>query len=188
MNLGMEIVINGSYFDKIMSEEFLAEVDTDDNVVAIHPRSVLNEKNFRIRIAVVVPRGPHGTFLFSRRAKHKFPFPNTWMFAIGGKVRADESYEEAALREMKEEVGCLGELEYVGTSKLDLPAERAIVKIYTTCDEFTIDTFEIDRGEIAHIEAFSLQDMSRIIDQTPDECAPTFRKHFEVFYSEMRRK
>ncbi len=164
-----------------MEQELLAEVDLEDQVLAVHSKEKLKELKFRHRITIVLPKAKGGKFIFSRRATTKFPFPDVWVCAIGGKVRADETYEEACLREMQEEVGFTTAVEYIATSKLDLPEEKAIVKIYTTKEEIPLEQFKLDLTEAQYVKAFSIEEMSEIIRTTPEECAPTFRKHFEVF-------
>ena len=164
-----------------MTPEYLAEVDSDDKVLAVHPKEKLKEIKFRHRISLVLPKAPGNKFYFARRAKNKFPFPDVWTCAVGGKVRADESYEQACLREMQEEVGFETKIDYVATSKLDLPDEKAIAKIYTTAQEIPLVWFKLDPAEIQFLTALSIEEMARIITKNPQACAPTFRKHFQVF-------
>ena len=164
-----------------MNQELLAEVDTQDNVVAIHPKEKLKELKFRHRISILLPKTTEGKFIFARRAKHKHPFPDVWVCAVGGKVRANETYEQACLREMHEEAGFKAQLQYVATSKLDLPEEKAIVHIFTTQEELSLKQFNLDQEETQYVQALSIQEMNAIIKEHPEQCAPTFIRHFNVF-------
>ncbi len=71
-----------------MQEERFHEVDQDDNVIGTYSKTELKERKFRHRITIVLPKAKDGKFIFSRRAKDKFPFPDVWVCAVGGKVSA----------------------------------------------------------------------------------------------------
>ena len=59
--------------------------------------------------------------------------------------------------------------------------KRAIVKIYTTKGEIPIDRFNLDLREAQYVKALSIEEMDEIIGNNPNECAPTFRRHYQVF-------
>ncbi len=54
------------------------------------------------------------SWCLAKRAKDKYPFPDTWCCAVGGKARHGESDEDAAIREMKEEIGKAYPIKKVG--------------------------------------------------------------------------
>ncbi len=166
-----------------MTKELLAEVDVDDKVIAVHPKEKLKEFKFRHRISIVLPLAADGKVFLSRRAKDKFPFPDVYVCAAGGKVRADESYEAAAIRETKEELGISAQVRYIATSRLDLPEEKAIVSIFVTEREFSPEEFLLDASEVQFVEAFYVNDVVALINSQPHMVAPTFAHHFKVFAS-----
>ncbi|MCL2439359.1 MAG: NUDIX domain-containing protein [Alphaproteobacteria bacterium] len=48
---------------------------------------------------------PSGEILFQLRAADQHPLPDYWDTSAGGGVKADETVEEAAVREVREEIG-----------------------------------------------------------------------------------
>ncbi|WP_078914178.1 NUDIX domain-containing protein [Streptomyces sp. NRRL S-37] len=57
------------------------------------------------RVGVVVCRDRQGRFLVHRRAEHLSRFPGHYEFGVGGAAGVGESYEQAAAREVGEEMG-----------------------------------------------------------------------------------
>ncbi|MBS3174348.1 NUDIX domain-containing protein [Candidatus Woesearchaeota archaeon] len=90
-------------------EELIAEVDENDNIIAIRNRKEPKEKSFLHRVVLIMAKTENNKFVFSRRAKNEFPFLDVWCCAIGGKVRYNETKEEEALREIEEEAGNIKE-------------------------------------------------------------------------------
>ena len=162
-------------------EEFFAEVDENDTVLAVHSKEKLKEVKFRHRVVLVLPKTDEGKIILGKRAKEKFPFPGIWCCALGGKVRANESYEEAVVREMKEEIGMNLEVEEVAISKLDLVQEKAIAKIFTTKEGAVLEQFKLDPSEIEYCRSFTVNEILSLIEKEPNSFAPTFIRHFKVF-------
>ena len=77
--------------------ERIYEVNWEDKPVILRERTDLKIKTFPHRVSLVIPRTMDNKFIVSRRSKSKFPFPDVWVCAIGGKVSHDEDYSEAKL-------------------------------------------------------------------------------------------
>jgi len=69
------------------------------------------------KIAVVIIKNKQGDFFVHQRAKNKKTFPNLYGLGIGGHIRNDESHEEAAKRELKEEAGLKTPINYLFSIK-----------------------------------------------------------------------
>src|SRR3989338_6479303 len=83
-----------------MTPELLPHIDEHDNLIAIHPKETIKQQNLRHRVSLIIPKTTDNKFILALRAKDKFPHPNVWVCAVGGKVQSHETYEQAALREM----------------------------------------------------------------------------------------
>lgn len=123
-------------------------------------------------VAVLVIRSG-GKFVLQRRSKSDMWHPGLWTISSTGHVREAESYEVAAHRELKEELGIESKLEVVG--KFLLPPIRSEVLtewewvtfyVAHTDAKCTIDPVELDA-----VSEFTPEELRSIIDGsdvTPD--------------------
>jgi isopentenyldiphosphate isomerase len=98
------------------SEELVDVVDDDDRVIATVTRREMRAHRLQHRAVSIAVLSSDGRLLVHRRADTKDVWPGMWDLAAGGVVGAGESYEDAARRELAEELGvhvdtmeCLGE-------------------------------------------------------------------------------
>jgi 8-oxo-dGTP pyrophosphatase MutT (NUDIX family) len=99
-----------SYLSAIVAGmgESVERVDEYDRVVAVVDRAEAIEEGWLHRIAVTVCRDPGGRILVHRRPDDVSRFPGQYNWLLGGAVAVGESYEEAAARELAEELGVFG--------------------------------------------------------------------------------
>jgi isopentenyl-diphosphate delta-isomerase type 1 len=84
-------------------------VDEDDRVIGQAPRSVCHGNPALIhRVAHVLVFNSRGELLLQKRSKHKDIQPGRWDTSVGGHLDPGESYLQAAIREMAEELGICG--------------------------------------------------------------------------------
>ncbi|HIH25544.1 NUDIX domain-containing protein [Candidatus Woesearchaeota archaeon] len=160
-------------------EEQIYEVDWEDNIIGIRDRSELKQRMFVHRVSLVIPKTLDNKFVFSRRSKDKQPFPDVWCCAIGGKVQANESYEEAALREMVEEAGFQTGIEDIATIKYD-GKTKEILKVFTTKESVKISNF-IPNEETQYFKDFTIEEINNMIKYNPNDFAPTFLEVLKEF-------
>jgi isopentenyldiphosphate isomerase len=86
-------------------EELVDVVDDDDRVIATVRRSVMRRDRLLHRAVYVVVSDPKGRLLTHRRSDAKDIWPGWWDIAVGGVVSAGETWDEAARREVAEEIG-----------------------------------------------------------------------------------
>ncbi|MCF1595490.1 NUDIX hydrolase [Streptomyces muensis] len=86
-------------------EELVERVDEHDEILGVVSRSEAIRHGWLHRIATVVCRDPAGRTLVHRRPDHASRFPGRFNWMLGGAVEVGESYEEAAARELAEELG-----------------------------------------------------------------------------------
>jgi len=85
--------------------EMVDIVDKDDNVLGQMTGDEAMAGKGRFRIAHIFLINDDDTFLVQWRRADKKLSPRTFTASAAGKVHAGESYEEAAARELKEELG-----------------------------------------------------------------------------------
>lgn len=160
--------------------ELIEEINWLGDVVAVHAKDELKKRMFPHKVSLIIPQNK-GNLLLCRRAIEKFPFPNTWCCAVGGKVRVSESFENAALREMEEEVGKTVPLRHVTTFAYNKEDYKAMFAIFTTQEDFAGDDLQLDKSEIQFMKFFSIEVVQEMINKSPKEFAPTFLAAIEEF-------
>nr|WP_236653233.1 NUDIX domain-containing protein [Streptacidiphilus melanogenes] len=93
-------------------DELVERVDCHDRVLGVVTRRQAVREGWLHRIATTVCRDGRGRILVHRRADHQSRFPGHYEVMAGGAVNVGESYEQAAARELAEELGirCLPRL------------------------------------------------------------------------------
>ena len=85
--------------------EMMDVVDKDDNVVGQATRTEVEDKLLRFRIVHVMLTNDVGNILVQWRKADKKVSPRTFTASAAGAVEAGESFDDAAVRELKEEMG-----------------------------------------------------------------------------------
>jgi 8-oxo-dGTP pyrophosphatase MutT (NUDIX family) len=89
-------------------EELTDLVDEDDRVIGRAARSEVRRRNLLHRGVGVLCRNSAGDVYVHRRTDSKDVFPGMYDAFAGGMVASGESYEDAARRELAEELGVVG--------------------------------------------------------------------------------
>ena len=98
-----------------MTDELVDIVDDDDTVIATVTRAEMRAKRLQHRSVGIAVLSSDGRLLIHRRSADKDIWPCWWDIAAGGVVTAGETYDEAARRELAEELGVVGvEVDYLG--------------------------------------------------------------------------
>ncbi|MEI5099687.1 NUDIX domain-containing protein [Streptomyces sp. PmtG] len=90
------------------ADEILTIVDEHDRVVGEAPRGEAYARGLRHRCVFIEVRDAEGRVFVHRRTPTKLVFPSLYDMFVGGVVGAGESYDDAALREAREELGVTG--------------------------------------------------------------------------------
>lgn len=85
--------------------ELVDRVDEQDRLLGVVDRGEAITHHWLHRVATIVCRDTEGRVLVHRRAADMSRFPGQYNFMVGGAAEAGESYEEAAARELTEELG-----------------------------------------------------------------------------------
>jgi isopentenyldiphosphate isomerase len=92
--------------------ELVERVDEQDRVLGVVDRGEAITHHWLHRVATTVCRDGEGRVLVHRRAADMSRFPGQYNWLIGGAAEVGESYEEAAARELTEELGVLAPVRF----------------------------------------------------------------------------
>ena len=129
--------------------EWVDVVDDCDRVVATITRAQMRAENLHHRAVSIAVLGSDGRLLVHRRAATKDVWPGLWDIAAGGVVAAGESYDDAARRELAEELGVLAKnWELLGNGQFVDDSVSMIGRGYLVVHD---GPFHFTDGEIAEV-------------------------------------
>ena len=83
-------------------------VDKDDNEIGVGPQEIAHANGIIHRVIRIYLFNSRGEVLLQKRAAHLRTNPGKWNESVAGHVDVGETYQEAAVREMQEELGLSG--------------------------------------------------------------------------------
>lgn len=142
--------------------ELVEHVDEHDRVLGIVERDEAVRENWPHRIAATICRDLEGRILVVRRAETLSRFPGYYDAMVGGAVDVGESYEEAAARELTEELGVRVPVRFLfkllfrdGISPIWLGVHEAVVS----------EALVPDPGEIGWQGWLTVTELREVLDQ-----------------------
>ncbi|MFT4297827.1 MAG: NUDIX hydrolase [Candidatus Woesearchaeota archaeon] len=145
-----------------MNMEFLDAVDENDNAIGKFSKDEIYSKKLRHRIVHVHIFNDKGEMALQLRAKGLKFCPEHWCTSVGGHVQSGESYEEAALREYKEELGAKSNIEFFSK---DLYSANGLEKFVVAFKAKASGNFKIESRAIQKVEFFSIEQIKNMIVQ-----------------------
>jgi isopentenyldiphosphate isomerase len=132
-----------------MSEERFDVVDEDDKMIGEATRSECHEKGWIHRSVMFFVFDANKKVLVTKRTQNKDFFPGFYSIVLGGHVRSGESYEEAVVREIAEEIGVDTPPYFIGSFKKRIPEEKENVKVFGVVvkDKIKLNEDELESGE-----------------------------------------
>ncbi len=140
--------------------EFLDVVDDYDEVVSSASADEVYEKRLNHRIAHVLIFNSKGELLLQMRSAMKKFCPGHWVTSAGGHVQKGESYEQAAKRELKEELGIDVPLTLLDECAYDHYKMRKFLHVFRGIHE---GPFKFDAEEVAGSRFFSVEDVRDMV-------------------------
>ncbi len=149
-----------------MSTEIFDIVDEDDQIIGQATRDqVHGQPDLIHRVAHVLVFNSRRELYLQKRGLNKDVQPGKWDTSVGGHVDRGESYREAAMREMKEELGIHpGQIRFLYKYQHSNDFESEYVSTYTcTWDSIIqVNKSEIEEGRFWEIDKILRQSESGV--------------------------
>lgn len=152
-------------------DELFDVVDEHDAVIGQRARREVHRLGLRHRAVHLLVVNRKGDVFLHLRSKTKDLFPGFWDSSAAGHVGAGENYDDTAVRELEEELGCRPDQAPLRLFKIEARKEtgQEFVWVYRVDAEgpFRLHPDEIERGEW-----FSPAQIDAWIRARPENIAP----------------
>jgi len=161
--------------------EILDVVDEQNEVIATASREECHEQKLRHRGVQVFIINSEGDLFVQKRSDKKDIFPGQYEGSLTGHVLSGESYEDAAIRELKEELGIEAtkdDLKELFEFKMLFENEHELITTYLMYYDGPI---KIDQNEVVSGEFVPIDDLKQRIKKDEKEFTPAFLIGFDKF-------
>jgi len=154
-------------------DELFDVVDEQDRVTGQLPRREVHRRLLRHRAVHLLVANRAGRVFLQKRSMQKDLFPGAWDSSAAGHVGAGEDYDDTAVRELAEEIGCRPARPPQRLFKVEAREEtgQEFVWVYRVEAEgpFVLQPAEVDGGDW-----FTVAEIDRWLVERPHELAPAF--------------
>lgn len=151
--------------------EYLDIVNENDKVIWVAEKKEVYERFLTHRIVHILIFNEKNEIALQLRSSKVSYCPNHWSTSVGGHVQSWETYEEAALREYKEELWIKYKIEFFSKDYYRLPWLPD--KFLTTYKSSYSWSFSPDLWAVKKVEFFSIKKIKEMIE------------HWEKFHPEL---
>jgi isopentenyl-diphosphate delta-isomerase len=167
-----------------MHEELFDVVDEADRVIGQAPRSQVHAHRWLHRAVHVFVFNPRGDVLIQKRSAGKDEYPLRYTSSASGHLHAGEDYLSAAHRELDEELGLSGGLEFLRKFPAGPETSYEHSALYRMV---TAQSPAFDPREIAAGEWLSPERLTAWIAAAPEDFTPCFRTLWTWYAGEILR-
>ncbi len=165
-----------------MKEEIFDIVDSNDKVIGKATRQECHSnKKLMHRGVDIFIFNSKGQLLLQKRSMKKDLYPGVWASSASGHLDSGETYEEAAERELKEELGIKTKFAPLAKYKCILEKESEIDMLFIGRHD---GPFSISREEIDEARFFGMSYIKEKMAAEPEMFSAGFRKAFRVYIGE----
>ena len=148
-------------------------VDQNDNVRRQEARAVVHREKLLHRAVHIFVFNQEGQLYLQRRSMSKDTAPGKWVSSCSGHVDSGEDYDEAAVRELVEEIGLENPSDLVRSFK-EAPCKQTgyeFVWVYTCRSE---GPFALDPSEISEGKWIDVDELKQWLKERPRDFAWSF--------------
>lgn len=160
-------------------DEIFDVVDENDEVLRQATRSMVHMENLLHRAVHVLVFNKKKEVLLQKRSVLKDNFPGCWDSSAAGHLESGESYDDCAVRELKEELGVDAEVQHIGQIK---PCENTgweHIGLYVARYDGAL---RFPCSEVEHAVWFGMDQLNEWISARPEVFATGFLVCWAIFY------
>ncbi|MFA6082521.1 MAG: NUDIX domain-containing protein [Patescibacteria group bacterium] len=146
-----------------MNDELLDVIDLDDNVVGKATRAQIYAERLPHRIVHVLIFNNDGKILLTKMSKNRKIFGGHFGTAAGGHVKSDESYEDAAKRELFEEIGIDTKIEMLDMNwYIDTRQDKPLHKSIAVFKAIHNGPFSLSPDEVDDVQFYAKDEVDQL--------------------------
>ncbi len=138
------------------------------------------------RVVYVAMFNEYDQLLLQKRAAHIVTDPDKWDVSVGGHVDNEESYQETAIREMKEEIGLINiPIKKIAYFYQEAEMLGVIQKRFITIFEAHVKSdiaIKVDSNEVSKTKWFTISEIKEMISNNPSSAALGLKHYMEKCY------
>lgn len=160
-------------------------VDENDHPTSTATKQEAWSDGLRHRIVRIMIENDTGEILLQHRSPTKDIFPDRWDNSAAGHVDAGEDYDQAAIRELEEELGLSAiKLTRIGKYTSDETWEGHRLKRFTVVYRAHSDQMpkKLEAGKIDDARWFKIHDVKQMVHDNPDSVSDGLRQVMERYY------
>ncbi len=144
-----------------MKEEHMDHVDENNIVVGHVSKEDIYKKKLPHRIVHVLVLNPRNGEVYLQKRSEKVQFlPGYYCTSAGGHVRSGESYEDAAKRELGEELGIEADVRFGTELKFISDGHTRFIQVFIA---YATEGFSFADGEVENGKFFTLDEACKLI-------------------------
>lgn len=162
-----------------MVDELVDICDENNNLISKKMKSVAHEFGFWHRAATIWIYNQKGEILLQLRAKDKELAPNLWDISVAGHIGSGEEPLDAAIREVREEIGLeitKKDLKFSRIRKYSMNhgkiLNREFYYIYFLKFDGNPDDLVLQKEEVQKVRFFSTKELETELEKHPEMFVP----------------
>lgn len=168
-----------------MNEIDILFVDKNDQPIGFGSRDEARANAISYRLSRVILRDENGRILSQQRSENKRHYPGLWTDSASGHVDKGEDYEQAAHREMFEEIGIKTDLVFLGNFSGTHEDHEVEWRVFSGVFEGHIhssDELVLQQSEVQGSAWYDLDVLKNEMKENPSKFSPGFIKTISHFY------
>jgi isopentenyldiphosphate isomerase len=157
-----------------MADYYIDIVNNDDEVIGTELKSKKRGLGFISRVVAIIIRDSTYQYLICKRSAHKADVPDKWDLAAAGNVEVGETYENAAKRELSEELGFTCDLNLLDKYYQEFDDKGTTLKFFVAIYLGISNEIPELNDELAECKKQTFDDLDKNIRAHPESFCPGF--------------